>query len=443
MTTVYYAGAEQATHRNLLTECGVTRFAFNLSNMSKVVKNLREWDVAAHLPEGSEWIAYTDRDTAWEKAAPFLEQNPAMLIGPAVWEDLIGDYDGFAPWWYEGMESLSPYLAIPDEQVKNQGTLRRLLADFSSRVLCSVTGTSRSVERLDVLVTNAWWAPMKHGETQVWAGNRIQRYNNATKTDARTRHRADIERLGIDWEKVIRDDPTETSRLAIVSWQEWEQRHIRRAPNLIPLSSNGTSALTGIAGSALPPLAIQSGPTRHQRDRQTLPGIGYEAIISKYTEGDGKEVIEETPALRMGASGLRNCDNCFLARNCPAFNPAHECAYEIPLEIRTKDQLQAVMRALVEMQGQRVLFARFAEELDGQGLDQGLSAELDRFFRLLKDMKDVSDTRDIFRLEMEAKGNAGMLSRLFGSSVGSNARALSAPINTDEVLVTFDGEDGP
>jgi hypothetical protein len=439
MTTVYYAGGEQATHRKLLAEAGVKRFAFNLSMMGKLVKNLRKWDVAAHLPEGSEFVVYTDRDTSWEVAAPFVEQQPALLIGPARWENMVGDYEGFAPWWYEGMtDLLTPYLAIPDEQVKNQSTLRRLLADYSNRVLCAVTGTSRSVERLDVLVTNAWWEPMKHGETQVWAGNRIQRYNNASKTEARRKHQADIERLGIDYERVLADDGSEAARLAIASWQQWEERHVRRAPNLIPLLSNGHSPVSIQDGSVELGLPNASTPVRHERPRRMIPGVVLEPIISKYTDAEGRETIEETPALRMGASGLRHCDTCFLARTCPAFQPSHDCAYEIPIEIRTKDQLQAVMRALVEMQGQRVLFARFAEELDGQGLDNNLSMELDRFFRLLKDMKDVSDTRDIFRLEMEAKGNSGMLSRLFGSNVGSNARALSAPISSDEVVVTFE-----
>jgi hypothetical protein len=39
---------------------------------------------------------------------------------------------------------------------------------------------------------------------------------------------------------------------------------------------------------------------------------------------------------------------------------------------------------------------------------------------------------------MEAKGNAGMLSRLFGSSVGEQARALSVPVSSTEVMHGLD-----
>ena len=130
--------------------------------------------------------------------------------------------------------------------------------------------------------------------------------------------------------------------------------------------------------------------------------------------------------------------SCYLVCNCPAHNPGHSCAYNIPVEIRTKDQLNAAMRAMVEMQAQRVLFARFAEELDGQGTDQVVSGELERFFRVLKDMRDVSDTRDVLRFEMEAKAGAGVLSRLFGADVGQAARAVSVTMDADDVIDALD-----
>ena len=39
-----------------------------------------------------------------------------------------------------------------------------------------------------------------------------------------------------------------------------------------------------------------------------------------------------------------------------------------------------MLQAMIEMQASRVLFARFAEELEGQGLDPALSSEMDRLF---------------------------------------------------------------
>ena len=84
----------------------------------------------------------------------------------------------------------------------------------------------------------------------------------------------------------------------------------------------------------------------------------------------------------------------------------------------------ATLQAMIEMQASRVLFARFAEELEGQGLDPALSAEMDRLFSLIDKFKNISDTRDMVRLEVEARGSSGVLSRLFGNRAGEAAKQL-------------------
>jgi len=76
------------------------------------------------------------------------------------------------------------------------------------------------------------------------------------------------------------------------------------------------------------------------------------------------------------------------------------------------------------MQVGRVMFARFAEELEGQGLDPTLSQEMDRVFNLVDKFKNISDNREMVRLEVEARGGAGVLSRLFGAKAGETARQL-------------------
>jgi hypothetical protein len=78
------------------------------------------------------------------------------------------------------------------------------------------------------------------------------------------------------------------------------------------------------------------------------------------------------------------------------------------------------------MQVSRVLFARFAEELEGQGLDPALSGEVERLFNLVEKFKDISDTRDMVRLEVEARGSSGVLSRLFGQNAGDVSRQLAS-----------------
>jgi hypothetical protein len=177
-------------------------------------------------------------------------------------------------------------------------------------------------------------------------------------------------------------------------------------------------------------IAIGKLEKRHESERLLLPVMGIEHIVSMgtQTESDQGEYIEinpeETPVVRYQSNPLRQCDSCYLAARCPAFRERSECGFKLPVEIRTKDQLQAMLQAMIEMQASRVLFARFAEELEGQGLDPALSSEMDRLFSLIDKFKNISDNRDLLHIQVEARGNAGVLSRLFGQKAGEISRQL-------------------
>jgi hypothetical protein len=415
----------------------VTRFGFNATNQHRLIKKPEQWSMDAHLPTDAEWVLYADQGTTWPMVEPYLSQEPTMLIGPASWltKDL-GDVP-FAPFWHAGLDASLDLVALLDDAVKTQSTLRQVLAAHSQGTLVGVTGASRGVERLDVVVSSAWLEVQRHGETQVWARNKLNRYPNSQKAEVRQRHATDMERLGVDPDLVAADDRTESTKLAVFSWQQWEDRHARRS-NLAVLPSKQAASQAHHPSNGTAALSNTQAVPRHDT---VLPAMVLTSLTSRYKDGEGRDVIEETAAIASTTTSSRVCDTCYLARNCPAFNPGHACAYAIPVEIRTKDQLQAAMRAMVEMQGQRVMFARFAEELDGQGADPTVSAEMDRFFRVLKDMKDISDTRDVLRLEMEARAGAGMLSRLFGGEVGQRARAVSTPMEADEVIDALDPDD--
>lgn len=251
MTALYFAGAEVAAHRTLLTECGVERFGFNATNLHRLIKKPEQWSVEGHLPDSAEWVLYADQGTTWPMVEPYLAQEPTMLVGPASWitKDL-GDVP-FAPFWHAGldMEQNHDLVALLDDAVKSQSTLRQVLARYSQGTLVGVTGVSRGVERLDVVVSSAWLEVQRHGETQVWAGNKLHRYPNTQKATARERHAMDMERLGVDPTLVAEDDRNESTKLAVFSWLGWEDRHARRS-NLAVLPSN-----VGGSASRHPPTA--------------------------------------------------------------------------------------------------------------------------------------------------------------------------------------------
>lgn len=177
-------------------------------------------------------------------------------------------------------------------------------------------------------------------------------------------------------------------------------------------------------------IVIPPPEKRNENERLLLPVMGVETITSMGSQtidehGESIEIApEQTNIIRYTGALLRQCDNCYLASKCPAFKEHTECAFKLPVEIRTKDQLQAALRAMIEMQVSRVMFARFAEEMEGQGLDSSLSSEMDRAFEMIEKFKSINDTRDLVRFEVEARGSSGVLSRLFGQRAADQANAL-------------------
>ena len=159
---------------------------------------------------------------------------------------------------------------------------------------------------------------------------------------------------------------------------------------------------------------------REGQERLTLPTMG----LSK-DEGaeDGSALM-----LRSSKTSNRMCDTCYLAAQCPAMQPQSACAYELPLEIRTKDQLISALQSVLEIQTQRVAFMQFAEELNGGYADPNTSLEITRLFDLVERLKKIQDDSSFLRIEMRDRpAGGGVLSQLFGpraAEAGTLPRAL-------------------
>jgi hypothetical protein len=452
---VFFGGAEKGTYRKMLLNAGVTRHALNLTHFP--IPKKKELDLSALFSEG-EIIVYTsENDEDINRFDQFVRDHAddiTIVIGRP-------DYDGawlgekYYPLWNDeqDLERLAwlcqkyGRAAISDKAVtgRNVGRISSIAQRWSAK-LVGITSKPDLIERVqwDTVIVGSWTSAIRYGETQVWDGHGLRRYPAQQKESSRRKHRADIVRLGINFDDVMEDNVSAIGNLAIASWQQWEthtfggydpmnddddQEILTSNDGQIvaipPVTHTPTSAVSG--GSTI---AINTPTKRHESERVLLPVMGMETITSfgsqtVDTEGDSIEIDpEKINVIRYNANPLRQCDSCYLSNRCPSFKEHSECAFNLPIEIRTKDQLQAAMRALLEMQVGRVMFARFAEELEGQGLDPALSHEMDRLFNLIDRFKNISDTRDTIRLEMEARGSSGVLSRLFGQKAGDASRML-------------------
>ena len=155
------------------------------------------------------------------------------------------------------------------------------------------------------------------------------------------------------------------------------------------------------------------------RERTLLPVVGFDYESVTEIGPDGQETERSEARMTTPPSTLLQCSTCFMKDKCPAAEPGSACKYDIPVQIRTLEQMESVKAALVEMQTQRVLLMRMIEQMEGGYADPNLTSEMTRLWKMLQDQGADKDT---VKLTLEAGGqqaSAGMISRIFGSSAGA------------------------
>jgi hypothetical protein len=158
---------------------------------------------------------------------------------------------------------------------------------------------------------------------------------------------------------------------------------------------------------------------RDASETRTLPVFAVNTKTVLERDADGRDLIRDVPIIETTSSSLRQCNTCFVAANCPAFKPENTCAFNLPVEVKTKDQLKGLLNAVIEMQGARVAFARFAEELNGGYPDPNTGQEIDRLFKIVKSLKELEENKEFVRMTVERQTSGGVLSALFGDKANT------------------------
>jgi hypothetical protein len=461
---IYFAGAESQSHLEVLRDCGVERVAVSVANLARHTRDYANWAAQSRLA-GLDWLIYADSPSV--PVAPLLELlsgssgEPEAVVGPLDWatETWLNDSDiMFLPIW-DGHDasSLRHFVelydgtVLPDAVVDNQLAVRQARAAMGRMsTLGGLTGRSKGIDKFDLLVSSAWWAAQKHGETQVWVGNRMVRLNSDDKHLKRKRYIEQIEELGADVSAVLMDDPKETAKLAVLSWMAMERflstghalEHVPVVPAAAPQApivvTSGAATTGGVSVNA--PVTVANGPSPLRHKTPSLLPI-MEADTITVTDDAGNEV-EQFTTINSVAGSVRQCSTCALGPACPSYQPGNSCAYNIPVVVRTKDQRQAVLRTLVEIQTQRILMGSFAEQVNGQP-DKEVGREMDRLFTMVEKWKTIEEQTTKINIGVtasgpDADGSLGMISRLFGSEAGQNARTLDVPVLSDTLIEDAD-----
>jgi hypothetical protein len=447
---IIFLGAEVPSNRTLLETTGAKNVGFSFYRLLRrglpkkgyLLENHFDEHFQVHVHPGLPDIHDLQLDEFSELYETFVADNMTRLASfseidvddqeyvenqrKTCWAEVPPGK--FLPIWnpktgFKGLNELAErYLDIglPGESLEEATQLAavaRTLARSGTRfhILGSARPDNLRSVPAESTTTMSWLSPMMNGETIVWDGTKLVRYPKRMKDQARARYRNVYQTAGVDVDLILEDDPKEVCRLAVWSYQQYEARLNGVNDDFLYINNDGMEVEQ--SGEETPsdidkrPHQVRKLEARNPEEMGNLPVFGYD--MDTVVEDDG--TIKDVTVVQSQSTSLRVCDTCYVAANCPAFKPASTCAFKLPIEIKTKDQLKGLINAVIEMQGQRVAFMRFAEEMQGGGYsDPNLSQEIDRLFKLIKTTKELDDSREFIRMTVERQGSAGVLSSIFG-----------------------------
>ncbi len=466
---IVLSGGEKGQFRSVLLKNNVPNIAFNITPFA--IPKRKEVDLKEMLGGANVYVYTSDDDEDVTKFDEFVRLHSDFI------ECIIGrpDYNGewlgdkYVPLWNDpdDLERLAHLcqkhgrVAISDRAI-NSETIKRIkqLKQRWGVTLVGMTSKIDNIEAIDwdVVIVSSWTSVVRFGETQVWDGHGLRRYPAQKKESARKKHRPDIVRMGLDFDAILADEVDEVAKLAVLSWMAWEEKTFGKQSSAayqvfgndddeeeMLLPDDEIVAMSPESGNH--PIPVSRGSdiatvevnTRPANERKLLPVLGLEVVTDNtvHRDEEGNEITEidshQESVVSYVATGVRQCDSCYLAPRCPEFKQHADCAYDLPIEVKTKAQLRAVMNAMITMQAGRVFFAKLGEDLEGTGMDPSLSAEMDRFFRLVEKAKDIEDTRDMFKFNVEARASSGVISRIFGAKAAERVNAVETPMGPREL----------
>jgi hypothetical protein len=491
MTDIIFGGVEIPSNRTLLERTGVQNVMLNYWGLRKRgLPKTKPYLIGEHfLPDMKVWVdsgaVQADKANLSERELEeyaadyedFIALNYDRIEGftefdsqtwglPAIIQNRA-IYENDPKLWVVWHETYSiilldewaeqyKHIAIPGSAIDSVTTLAGVVRRIKSVQNVQFHGLAaakpdniRSVP-LDTVSTLSWLSPMRRGETIIWDNAKLVRYPKGMKDQARKRYKSVVEKAGLDFIKFVDDDTTEATKVAIWSYLQLEKTMVKKQNNpygvtngALVSDNSGDTLYTGLmeiggvpsdnSGSEMRKVSRAEVVQRDPNEVSPLPVFGFEMKTVVENE-NGHDVLKDVPVVQSQYSSLRQCDTCFVASNCPAFKPANTCAFNLPVEVKTKDQLKSLLTAIVEMQGQRVAFMRFAEEMNGGYADPNVSQEIDRLFKLVANMKDLESNKEFVQITASRQTSGGVLSAIFGDRAQA-LREMEHPILEEQTTM--------
>lgn len=474
---IIYSGAEVSSHRTLLMGAGVTAIGINYWLLRKRLPKHKKFLLRERIPEGVEvyltsggpqlnMVSESDLALYVDEYTAFISENSDRITAATdvdcytaggagrsqllVAQALGGIERLWIVWHPEATANLETlgkwkHVALTGSVIESQtllaGRVRAIQAIHGTTWHAIAHARPDDLRSLPVATvsTLAWLTPMLRGETIVWDGHRIVRYPKKMKDQARKRLAAICQRAGLDHDLIMQDDHNEVTKLALWSYMALEKNNERSAmPVLVDNYAEDDdpgNAETGMVAADKTPPQVRKAIAPIQRpahEQMVLPIFGVETKTVVDHDENGRPTLRDVPVLQSQTGPLRQCNTCFVAASCPAFVPNNACAFHLPVEVKTKDQLLSLLQAMIEMQAARAAFGRFAEELQGGYPDPNVSQEIDRLFKLVERLKDIQSDREFIQITAERRGAGGVLSAIFGDKAASLRELPNGGLNEEQ-----------
>jgi hypothetical protein len=450
-TKSYLIGEHFLPHMKVWVDSGATQADKSNWSRQELEAYAAEYEefVALNYDRIEGWVEFDSQILGFDwilKQREAFETDPKMMV---VWHSKYG-----VP-LLQRWASEYANVAIPNETIEAQTNLATITRNLkrSSNVNFHALATAKPDNLRQIPFTTAstlsWLSPMRRGETIIWDNNKLVRYPKSMKAQARLRYKNIVEKAGFDFQKFVSDDTLEATKVAVWSYLALEVNMDKDKPDLRVLqggkkpevSDNSDDTLyTGLmemggyssdnSDSEMRKLERSEVVQRDPEEMTSMPVFGYEMKTIVENE-DGRDILKQVPVVQTQGVSLRQCDTCFVASNCPAFKPTNTCAFNLPVEVKTPDQLKALNTALLEMQAQRVAFMRFAEEMNGGYADPNLSQEMDRYFKMLEKLKALDENKEFIQITAQRNASQGVLSAIFGDRVQA-AKEMQPSISEEQ-----------
>jgi hypothetical protein len=464
MTALYYGGGEIVKFRNILADAGNLPISLSYINLMRNEKKIPDYNGDMLLDSGALSISKSDTsfEVAYESAAEYMtfvkdnigkvnfvtEFDAKQLTLPVIKQLRTEFYnslpeDQFLPVWHpeygnEELEDLCasyPFVGVTQEDIHGDMSNVPLFNQMIQRYGVKLHGVGITSKKLLEAVkwtsvsSTAWLSTTRYGELFVWTGRELKRYPKSYKDRAAKTHRTLFTDNGFSYEKIESGDADELLKLSAWSWKNYIEfiggvtSHTQNA-----LGNRSENALSVVDDHAN---EVRTRTPANTRSTTVIPVAFQSVEREELSDGD----YDFKPVLNIRSESMRICDTCFLKDKCPGFEPNSTCLYNIPIEIKTKSQLKNLQNSLVEMQSQRVLFMKMAEDLSGGYADPNLSSEMDRLQRMIKTVQDADANKFSMTITAtESEPRQGFMEKFLGQSAANKVQALESPIDADSYI---------